>query len=404
MYVTPKGSPPRKDLPQSPTAFARNWRRQKGQVKRSGISSPQKVNRITSSSFDPFEVNDAIQFPVDPFTKNAGSRSSATSATDRLTPVASSDSHELFALSNETDEFLTFSDPFPDRQIDFQYPEDGDLFNDANTWMTSSTLSTKFTNREVTNVAKKSSFEANKGLRTFPTSAIFDDRPAQPPKDFCDPWPNEVFVRTSNPSQSDFFPRFRSEVAPNPGKNTWRKEPISLRAAFDPFALDSVAGGLPTRQPVHDEFEKENHPLQYLPDNYVEANLRSASNKPNRSPPLSMMDTGKQESKLTSSHPKRQMQKSDKKPGPLQSLATRNNVRSQLDSMLSTQALPAFRPKGHTAGNSRLPSGTTKEESQATRDETQTSGRTESSFFTTSATANGRRQGYGKGEEKGFFN
>lgn len=372
MYVTPKGSPPRKDLPQSPTAFARNWRRQKRQVKSASISSPQKVNRITSS-FDPFQENDAIHFPMDPFTKNGGSRSSATSATDRLTPVASSESHELFALSNETDEFLTFSDPFPDRQVDFQYPEEGDLFNDASTWMTSSTLSTKFTNHEVTNVVKKSSFETNGCSRTFAPPAVFGDHPAQSPRDLSDPWPDEVFVRTPNPFQSDFSPRFCSEVVSKSGNGMWSKEPINLREAFDPFALDPVAGGHMKKQPVRDDFEKENRPLQYLPDNYARPKLRSASSKPIRSLPLSTMDTEKQiranaHRQSMSSPPKRQILETDKKPGPLQSLATRNNVRSQLDSMLSTRDPLASRSKGwgevtegHT-GNSHLPSSTTKEE------------------------------------------
>ena len=277
IYVTPKGSPPRKDLPQSPTAFARKWKLQRRknppvdtQVETNfvtGASSPHRASKITSAFFDPFEIDDNM---ANPFTKNGDSQSSATSATEKLTPVVSAESHDLFATNAEADEFATFPVPFTTRHIDFQNPAEGDLFNDASTWMTSSTLSTKFTNHEM-NMATMSRWGPTDDVkRAFAFSGEVGNGTTRP---------DEVFVKTSSqPSfDTETFPQIDSAASKR--ESQWWHQANTAQEAFDPFAIGSTTQK-PTASDKHratNGFDKENQPVQYLPRTYVsaKANLRS---------------------------------------------------------------------------------------------------------------------------------
>ena len=261
-------------------------------------SSPSRATKITSAFFDPFEIDDDMQFSAGRFAKISCSRSSGTSTTEKLTPVVSSESRDLFAVSTETDEFLTFPDPFASSQIDFQGPAERDLFNDASTWMTSSTLSTKFTNHEV-NVAKtfrRGAFDSIDG--GFTSSSDCGHVPLPPPggvRPAHDKRPDEVFVRTPRPQYDALnakpFTQFTSVSKPALlSESQWWEPAGSNREPFDPFAVDSTLHAFPVdkEQDDTDEIDKENHPIHYLPGHYAaaKANLRTRALKKVATTPL----------------------------------------------------------------------------------------------------------------------
>jgi hypothetical protein len=221
-----------------------------------------RARTTTAAVFDPFEINTGTQFPRDRFFAKGGSRASdGTGATEKLTSRVSRESHDLFALSSETDEFVTF----PEAACFTE--SDGDLFNDANTWMTSfssSTLSTNFPNHEM-NVAK---FGRGEGGKAF---ASFDHRPT------------EVFVTTPQPQYSlndDVFSSFGALVKEKPERQLFQSgsnEP----EAFDPFAREPTPQKPPAvdRRQVHaDHFPVSSSPQGY---NYVPSHLfQSPINEP----------------------------------------------------------------------------------------------------------------------------
>jgi len=398
IYIAPKNSPPRKDLPQSPTAFARNWKLQKRRSaavterkvtqQGSGLySPPRRTTKVTSALFDPFEINDDFaQFPMDPFAKIGGSSSSATSATAKLTPVVSSESRDLFDTCAD-DDFLAFPDPFATHQIDFQNPVEGELFNDASTWMTSSTLSTKFTNHEMTNISKNFTKGSAYPNGPFVSSPSFGAVPLQSSRDFRtvnDKRPDEVFVRT--PPQAELamdtrtFPEYGSEaLVASDSENQWKKEAISNFEAFDPFTMDTT-----TRKPIvldkhqsPDSFDKENHQVQYLPQDYVvaKANLRSFSHNAGHKPQTSLVPKVTARSRYQKLHNKKENRSqqpdfaSFPKRKPMESVRERDSaqadetkgsqVRSHLDSLLASRASISSRP--NTFAHSLRPPNTKNE-------------------------------------------
>jgi hypothetical protein len=211
-----------------------------------------------------------MQFPRDPFFKDGSRGSDGTSATDNLTPVVSSESHDLFALSSEADEFVTL--PEAARFIDTE----GDLFNDANTWMTSfssSTLSTTFTNHEM-NVAK---LGRDKGGRAYASFPSFVQRP------------NEVFVRTPQPQyllNDNMFSSFGALVAENPESQRFQSG-SNESEAFDPFAREPTPQKPPAvdrRQVRADRFPVPSSPQGF---NYVPRHLfETPINEPKRFDPF----------------------------------------------------------------------------------------------------------------------
>ena len=228
-FVAPtKTRPPLQALlPQSAPALGRKWSPRKRAD--SQEKSVNKASKITSAFFNPFEWNDEIK------------SSDATSATEKLTPVVSAESYDLFATSatekltpsSESYDLFAVSEEF----ITFpEFPRTGDvdLFNDANTWMTSSTLSTKFTNHEM-NASKKTH------------ELAFSTHPRRNRTGFSplDKRPDEVFVRTPQPQydlNDTTFPDF--DFPPKSGEQ-WGKENVS----FDPFRAPPGASRIDARHP-----------------------------------------------------------------------------------------------------------------------------------------------------------
>ena len=299
--ITAKKPSPRNALPQSPTVFAQNWRLQKNKntalqnkvsvKKRPGIASSRQESETASAFFDPFDFDDGIvHFPSDFAGKKGDSFSSATSATEKLTPVVSSESHELFPTYAPTDEeFVTFQDPFAEtREIDFEAPVEGELFNDASTWMTSSTLSTKFTSHEML----ANTFKKGPAHRVLSSPRVFRNGPHRSSRAFNtedSKRPDEVFVMSPQPefaadTTTTFLQLDSKAIAPGSEKQWWKKSIDD--GAFDPFETNSH-----TPRPVTDnneDFDKENLPTQYLPHDYMVtiADPRSVSNGAHHSPPF----------------------------------------------------------------------------------------------------------------------
>jgi hypothetical protein len=136
---------------------------------------------------------------------------------------------------SEANDFIAFPEV-----SQFIKPE-GDLFNDANTWMTSSTLSTKFTNHEM-NVAKLGRAQGGRAVESFPPFDPEHDQDGFWPHN--DQRPDEVFVKTPQP-QHDFngnmFSSFSDFVAAKPESQLFQSASnANVTEAFDPFARETT--------------------------------------------------------------------------------------------------------------------------------------------------------------------
>lgn len=252
-----------------------------GGFQSSDSSSAQQASKITSAFFDPFELDDATAFSTDPFAKKSPV-SSATTATEKLTPGVSSESRDLLVASSAGGGFITFPEHPAARIIDFQAPAESDVFNDTNTWMSSSTLSTKFTNREM-NVAKTTGL--SQASRVFTSPPVF----RQENKLSLDGvWhqfrPDEVFVSTSHrrvESTAGALPEWSTAVAIEPDRHGL-KAGWNEQDEFDPFG-ESLARAPPAVR-EHETCATSASPPKE--NNYaaVRANLRKVSRASYRQP------------------------------------------------------------------------------------------------------------------------
>lgn len=311
------------------------------------MTSFRRDSENAPTFFDPSEFDDGIvHFPKDPIREKGGSYSSATSATEKLTPVVSSESHEFVpSYPRAGEEFVTFQDPFSGaREIDFETPMEGELFNDASTWMTSSTLSTKFTNYEM----MPNTFGNGPSHRILAPHG-FGNGPRRS-SSTMNKRPDEVFVTAPQPEfplgAAEPFSRLESEAVFQGSQNQWWETPFDDEA-FDPFGADSASP--PPVIDKNEDLDKENLPTQYLPKDYMvaTANVGNSTNGPNHSPPF--------ESEHRALHKKAAVNGALLKPSRRTNFATftnkeladtactgvaadRNNARSNLDSLFVARA------------------------------------------------------------------